>query len=235
MKYKAKPLPPVELPELRQVGKPLRRVDALGKTVGQTLYAGDYSMPNMLYAKVFRSSEPSARIKRLDVGEAKALPGVICVLTADDLTDATLTTDMPGQTGQKRRAGSDTPVLAKERVRFAGEPIALVAAETLDIAERALRLIEIEYEQLPGVFDPIEAMKPGAPVVYEPDNIVARWKTHKGDVEAGFAEADLVVENTFRMQLLDHAYIEQGRDILVAHSNVAFSIKAEEVREIRAI
>ena len=208
MKYKVKPLPRVELPELRQVGKPLRRVDALGKTVGQTLYAGDFSMPNMLHAKVFRSSESSARIKRLDVGKAEALTGVICVLTADDLADAALTTDMPGQTGQKRRAGSDAPVLAKDRVRYAGEPIALLAAETLDIAEHALRLIEIEYEQLPGVFDPLEAMKPGAPVVYEPDNIVARWKTHKGDVEAGFAEADLVVENTFRVPFIDHAYIE---------------------------
>ena len=208
MKYKVKPLPRVELPELRQVGKPLRRVDALGKTVGQTIYAGDYAMPNMLHAKVFRSSEPSARVKRLDVSKAQALPGVICVLTADDLTDATLTTDMPGQTGQKRRAGSDAPVLSKDRVRYVGEPIALVAAETLNIAERALRLIEIEYEQLPGVFDPLEAMKPGAPVVYEPDNIVARWKTHKGDLEAGFAEADLIVENTFRVPFIDHAYIE---------------------------
>ncbi len=208
MKYKAKPLPPVELPELRIVGKPLRRVDALGKTVGATVYAGDFSMPNMLYAKVFRSSEPSARIKWLDVSRARELPGVACVLTAEDLPDARLVTDMPGQTGQKRRAGSDAPVLAADRVRFAGEPIALVAAERLDIAERALELIEIEYEPLPGVFDPLEALKPGAPVVYEPDNIVARWKIRKGDVEAGFAVADTIVENTFRVPFVDHVYLE---------------------------
>ena len=82
MKHEVKPLPPVDLPELRQVGKPLRRVDALGKAVGATVYAGDFSLPNMLHAKVFRSSEPAARIKRLDVSKAKGLPGVVCVLTA---------------------------------------------------------------------------------------------------------------------------------------------------------
>ena len=110
MKYTAKPLPPVNLPELRQVGKPLRRVDALGKAVGATVYGADYSMPNMLHAKVFRSSEPSARIKRLDVSKAQALPGVVCVLTSDDAPGAKLTTDMPGQTGRAARAGSDAPV-----------------------------------------------------------------------------------------------------------------------------
>jgi CO/xanthine dehydrogenase Mo-binding subunit len=208
MKHAVKPLPPVELPALRQVGKPLRRVDAMGKAVGHTVYAGDYTMPNMLHAKVFRSSEASARIKRLDASKARELPGVVCILTAADLPDAKLTTDMPGQTGQKRRAGTDAPVLASHRVRYVGEPIALVAAETLDIAERALLLIDIEYELLPGVFDPLEALQPGAPVVYEPDNIVAHWKIRKGDVEAGFARADRIVQNTFRSQFVDHAYLE---------------------------
>jgi len=208
MTVNVKPLPPVELPELRTVGQPLRRVDALGKTVGATVYAGDFSMLQMLHAKVFRSTQPSARIKRLDVSKAQALPGVVCVLTAEDLPGGKLVTDMPGQTGQKRRAGSDAPVMATARVRFVGEAIALVAAETLDIAERALEMIEIEYEPLPGVFDPVEAMKPGAPVVYEPDNIVSRWKIRKGDVEAGFAVADEIVENTFCVPFIDHAYIE---------------------------
>lgn len=208
-RYAAKPLPPVDLPELRQVGKPLRRVDALGKAVGHTTYAGDYTMPNMLHAKVFRSTEPHARIKRLDVSQAIALPGVACVLTAADLEDAgKLTTDMPGQTGQKLRAGSDAQVLAAEIVRFVGEPIALVAAETVDVAQHALELMAIEYEPLPGVFDPIEAMKPGAPVVYQPDNVVAKWKVRRGDVDRGMAAADLIVENTFRVTFQDHAYLE---------------------------
>jgi CO/xanthine dehydrogenase Mo-binding subunit len=208
MRYKAKPLPPVELPELRTVGKPLRRVDALSKTTGATVYAGDFAMPNMLHAKVFRSSAPSALVKRLDVSKARALDGVACVLTAEDLPDARLVTDMPGQTGQKRRTGSDAPVLAADRVRFAGEPIALVGAEAPEIAEHAMELIEVEYGPLPGVFDPLEAMKPGAPVVYEPDNIVATWRIRKGDTDAGFAVADLIVENTFRVPFIDHAYIE---------------------------
>lgn len=208
MKIEVKPLPPVNLPELRQVGKPLRRIDALGKAVGATVFAGDYSMPGMLHARVLRSSEPSARIRRLDVSRARALPGVVCVLTAADLPDGKLTTDIPGQTGQKQRAGSDVPVLASEVVRFVGEAIALVAAETRSIAEQALELIEIEYEPLAGVFDPLEAMKPGAPVVHEPDNIVARWRIRRGDVEAGMAAADLIVENSFRMPFVEHAYLE---------------------------
>jgi CO/xanthine dehydrogenase Mo-binding subunit len=208
VKYQAKPLPRIQLPELRQVGKPLRRVDALGKAVGATSYAGDFTMPNMLHAKVLRSSEPSARIVRLDVSQARSLPGVVCVLTARDLPGARLTTDIPGQTGQKIRAGTDAPVLAIDSVRFVGEPIALIAAETLELAEHAMELIEIEYEAIPGIFDPQEALKPGAPILHPPDNIVARWKIRKGDVTAGMAGADLVVENTFRMPFVEHAYLE---------------------------
>lgn len=207
-KYKAKPLPEVELPDLRVVGKPLRRVDALGKTTGTTVYAGDFYMPHMLHAKVFRSSEASARITRLDVSKARELDDVVCVLTADDLPDGRLATDMPGQTGQKQRKGSDAPVLASDRVRFAGEPIALVAAETLAAAEKALDLIEIDYEPLPGVYNPEDALKPGAPVVYEPDNVVSTWKIRKGDLAAGMAVADVIVENTFCVPFIDHAYIE---------------------------
>jgi CO/xanthine dehydrogenase Mo-binding subunit len=203
-----KPLPKVQLSEMRQVGKPLRRVDALGKTTGTTVYAGDLSMPNMLHAKVFRSEKPSAHIGRLDVSKAKALDGVECVLTAADLPGVRLATDMPGQTGQEERKGSKAPVLASDRVRFLGEPIALVAAMTLEIAEQALDLIQIEYAPVPGVFDPLEAMQPGAPVVYEPDNIVASWKINNGDVDAGFAQADLIVENTYTMPFVDHAYLE---------------------------
>jgi CO/xanthine dehydrogenase Mo-binding subunit len=215
MSIQPKPLPPHNLPELRQVGKPLRRVDAMGKAVGATVYAGDFSLPLMLHAKVFRSTQACARIVRLDVSKARELPGVACVLTAADLPDVKLVSDMPGQTGQKQRSGSDVPVLAADQVRFYGEPIALVAAETLAIAERALQLIEIDYEVLPGVFDPLEALQPGATVENLPDpadpslrNVVARWAIRKGDVTAGFAEADLIVENTFRVPYQEHAFIE---------------------------
>lgn len=208
MRYTVKPLPPVELPELRQVGKPLRKVDAMGKAVGATVYAGDFSMPHMLFAKVFRSTQAPARILHMDISKARALPGVVCVLTAADLPEAKLTGDIPGQTGQKQRAGSEVPVLAQDSVRFYGEPIALVAAETLEIAERALELIEIDYEALPGVYDPLEALKPGAPVIHPPDNVVARWKIRKGNLNSGFSQADLIVENTFRVPYQEHAYLE---------------------------
>jgi CO/xanthine dehydrogenase Mo-binding subunit len=208
MRYPIKPLPPFNLPELRTIGKPLRKVDAMGKAVGATVYAGDFSMMQMLHGKVFRSKQSSARILRLDVSKARALPGVACVITGLDVPNARLVSDLPGQTGQKQRTGSDVPVLASEQVRFYGEPIALVAAETPEIADKALSLIEIDFEPLPGVYDPLEAMKPGAPVVTPPDNIVARWKIRKGDMESGFEQADLIVENTFQVPYQEHAYLE---------------------------
>jgi CO/xanthine dehydrogenase Mo-binding subunit len=208
MTVEIKPLPPVELPELRQVGKPLRRVDALGKATGATVYAGDFTMPHMLYGKIFRATEASARITRLDVSKARALPGVACVLTTAELPHPSLSQDMPGQTGQQQRAGSEVPILVIDRVRFYGEPMALIAAETPELAERALGLIEVEYERLPGVFDPAEALRPGAPIVQAPDNRVAAWTIHKGNVEAGFAQADRIIANTYRVPYQEHAYIE---------------------------
>ncbi|MFC2083141.1 xanthine dehydrogenase family protein molybdopterin-binding subunit [Candidatus Bipolaricaulota bacterium] len=203
-----KPLPETNLPALNQVGKPLRRVDALGKAVGATVYAADYSMPNMLHAKVFRSPVPSARITNLDVSKARDLPGVVCVMTGEDVHGAKLNTDLPGQTGREARSGSDAPVLATDIVRYVGEPIALVAAETIEIAEAALRLIDLQVEELPGVFDPIEAMKPGAPILFAPDNVVAEYKIRKGDLDTGMADADVIVENTFKMPFIEHAYLE---------------------------
>jgi CO/xanthine dehydrogenase Mo-binding subunit len=208
MRCKAKPLPEVNLPELRQIGKPLRRVDALGKCVCTTNYSGDYFIPNMLHGKVFRSSKPHALIKRLDISKAKALAGVACVLTAEDMPTDVLVTDMPGQTGQKRRAGSDAPVLAKKLVRYVGEPIALVAAETLAIAEKALKMIEVDYEDLPAVYDVLESMKPEAPKVFGTDNIIAQHKIRKGDIEKGFSAADLIIENTFSVPYVDVAPLE---------------------------
>src|SRR5512140_1538070 len=101
MKYPVNPLPPVDLPVLRTVGKPLRKVDAMGKAVGATVYAGDFSLPQMLHGKVFRANLSSARITRLDVSKARALPGVACVIIGADVPNARLVSDMPGQTGQK--------------------------------------------------------------------------------------------------------------------------------------
>ena len=193
--------------QFRQVGKPLTRTDAPGKVTGRTPYAGDYAMPGMLHMRVLRADIASARLARLDVSRARALAGVACVLTAADMPDRTAATDIPGQTGQKR-LDTDQPILVKERVRYFGEPLALIAAETRDLAEQAADLIEVELEPIPGVYDPLEALKPGAALVYGADNIVAERRIRKGDIEAGFAAADLIVENTYRTPFQEHAFLE---------------------------
>ena len=199
--------PPRPNVRLRQVGRPLTRTDAPGKVAGRTPYAGDYTMPDMLHLRVVRADLASARLARLDVSKARALEGVACVLTAEDLPDRTASTDIPGQVGRKR-LDTGQQILVRERVRYFGEPLALVAAETRDVADHAVELVEVELEPIPGVYDPMEAMQPGAPVVTEPDNVVAERRIRKGDVEAGFAEADVIVENTFRTPFQEHAFLE---------------------------
>ena len=191
----------------RQVGRPLTRTDAPGKVTGRTPYAGDYVMPGMLHMRVVRADIASAGLVRLDVSRARALEGVACVLTAADLPDRTASTDIPGQVGRKR-LDTGQQVLVRERVRYFGEPLALIAAETRDIADHAMELVEFELEPIPGVYDPLEAMKPGAPIVTAPDNIVAERRIVKGDVEAGFAVADVIVENTYRTPFQEHAFLE---------------------------
>ena len=199
--------PPRPNVRLRQVGRPLTRTDAPGKVAGRTPYAGDYTMPDMLHLRVVRADLASARLARLDVSKARALEGVACVLTAEDLPDRTASTDIPGQVGRKR-LDTGQQILVRERVRYFGEPLALVAAETRDVADHAVELVEVALDPVPGVYDPMEAMQPGAPVVTEPDNVVAERRIRKGDVEAGFAEADVIVENTFRTPFQEHAFLE---------------------------
>lgn len=207
-----------------QVGKPVVRTDAAGKATGKTPYAGDYVMPGMLHAKVLRSPEASARLVHLDVSKARALDGVVCILTANELPDRLAPTDIPGQTGQARMK-TDQQILVRERVRYHGEPLALIAADSPDIAERAASLIEYKLEPLPAVFDPVEAMKPGAPIVQGDDNIVARHVIKKGDVEAGFAAADLIVERTYRTQFIEHAFLEPEVGLAWIDENEVINIR----------
>lgn len=213
------------LPELRHIGKPLPRIDAMGKVTGATKYAGDFVMPNMLYAKVLRAKYPSAKILRVDVTKARALAGVVAVLTADDLPGDQVATDIPGVTGTAKRAGTDAPILARDRVRFMGEALAIVAAEELSIAERALELIEVEYEAFPAVFTPEDAMKEGAPVVTEPDNIVARWRIVQGDADAAMRDAEVIVERTYKTQFIDHAYLEPEAGLAWVDENGVLTIR----------
>ncbi|MBI2461194.1 MAG: xanthine dehydrogenase family protein molybdopterin-binding subunit, partial [Candidatus Rokubacteria bacterium] len=151
---------------LRLIGRPVARHDALDKVAAATAYAADWSMPGMLHGAVLRSPYPSARIRRLDLARARAIPGVAAVLTAKDVPRNALWTDVPGQTTPVGPLRARLYVLAEERVRYQGEPVALVAAESEELARLALEAIEVEYEPLPGVFDPARALEPESGVAW---------------------------------------------------------------------
>jgi CO/xanthine dehydrogenase Mo-binding subunit len=180
------------------VGKSVPREDGVPKVTGQAVYAADIQMPGMLHGKVLLSTQPHALVKSIDTSDARRMPGVRAVLTAADI---------PGE-NVYGIAFPDQQVLAGEKVRFVGEPVALVAADEPDQAEAAVRRIRVEYEPLPAVFDPLSALKPGAPAVHDGGNLVLHTKVRKGNVERGFAEADVVVEHIYQTQGQDHAPIE---------------------------
>ncbi len=174
------------MPELVHVGHSLPKEDALAKAVGDTIYGDDLHLPGELIGKVIRAGQIPASIKKIDTSKALALPGVHCVLTAGDI---------PG-----KNAGRYPyyPVLARETVRFTGDAVALVAAESQDIVEEAARLVEIDYEPLPGLYE-FKNLE---------GEVVCDWKTEKGDIEAGFREADIIVENVYFAASVDHGFIE---------------------------
>ncbi|MBB5047292.1 xanthine dehydrogenase molybdopterin-binding subunit B/aerobic-type carbon monoxide dehydrogenase small subunit (CoxS/CutS family) [Rhodopseudomonas rhenobacensis] len=184
----------------KYIGVNVRRIDAPSKVTGALRYAGDMVLPNMLHVQVLRSPHPHARIVSIDVTDAEGLPGVEGIVTS---------VDVPGQDGFGVFV-SDQPVMARDKVRYVGEPVVAIAAESLAQARRAIAKVRVEYEMLPAVFDPDEAMKEGAPIVhdYAPDNIVKHIPIRKGDIEAGFAQADLIVEQTYETQQVEHAYLE---------------------------
>lgn len=190
----------IELPALGDnvVGSSVPRVDGVPKVTGQAKFADDLSFPNMLYAKVLRSAHAHALIKGISTERAKALEGVVAVLTADDV---------PGRNGYGIHI-KDQPVLAKDKVRCFGDAVAVVAAESLEIAEKALELIEVDYEPLPGVFTVEDALKPDAPKIHPNGNLILHRKVYKGDIEKGFKEADVIIEDRFKTPMIEHAYIE---------------------------
>ena len=190
------------------IGKRKSGLDERDKVLGKVIFADDFTLPGMLYGKVFRSTRPSARIKRLDVSRARTLEGVVCVLTAEDVPNNESVKNVVGQTTEVGLLEATNQVLARDRVRYFGEAIALVAAETLEAAKEAVELIEVEYEDLPAVFDPLEARKAGAPKIHGENNVIASWKLRKGDVDKGFFQADVIVENTYRTPRQEHAHLE---------------------------
>jgi CO/xanthine dehydrogenase Mo-binding subunit len=212
-------------PLLRLVGRPLPRHDALDKVTAATAYAADWGMPGMLHATVLRSPYPSARIVKLDTKRAAALPGVAAVLTAKDVPRNTLATDVPGQTTAVGPLRATLHVLAVERVRHQGEPVALVAAETLEQARAAAEAIEVQYEPLPGVFDPRAALAPDAPRVHEAGNLLAHWRIARGDPAAAFARAAVTIEGEYTTQFVDAAYLEPESGVAWIDSDGVITIR----------
>ena len=193
------------------IGLPIVRAEGPDKVSGKALYAADVVLPGMLWGKVLRSPFPHAKIVHIDTSRARSMTGLHAVLTAQDLPD--------------RRVGrllKDIPVLARDRVLFVGEKVVAVAAEDPDIAEEALLQVDVEYEDLPAVFDSLEAMGPSAPLlhegmasyeglpqpIYDIPNVFAHNSWKKGDVDQGFHESDLIFEHTFDLQLMHQGYIE---------------------------
>jgi CO/xanthine dehydrogenase Mo-binding subunit len=224
-------------PTFRVVGQRVARPDAVDKVFGLTRYADDFALAGMLHAKVVRSTRPSARLLRVDPSRAAAVPGVRAVLTARDVPHNVLFSDVPGQTTAVGPLRARTQVLADEVVRFLGEPIALVAAETEEAAEEAARLVAVEYADLPGVFDPEAALRPDAPQLEPTGNVISRWKIRRGDVEAGFREADVVVERTYRTPFVDHAFIEPEAGVawLDEHGVITIRVATQVIEHFRDV
>ena len=195
---------PIEtlVPKARQqtpaVGQRATRPDARLHGLGQTRYINDLAVPNMLHARIKRAGVASARIVRIDTSQAAAMPGVMAVLTGSEIPVNSFGPSL-----------QDQPVLAAGRVFHAGDGVAAVAAVTEQIAADALERIVVEYEALPAVFDPLEALKDDAPRVHPPDSNVYATKTiRKGDVDAAMAGAYRVFEGRYRTQMIEHASIE---------------------------
>ncbi|MCH8012942.1 MAG: molybdopterin-dependent oxidoreductase [Candidatus Marinimicrobia bacterium] len=176
--------------ELAVVGKSLPRKDSFDKVTGRARYTDDIHLPNMLYGKILTSPYSHARILNIDTQKAEVLQGVKAILTGKNVPDIFYGVSP---------ARYDEHILAKEKVCYVGDEVAAVAAIDEETCQKALELIEVEYEELPAVFDPIEAMQDGAPLILEryPNNINTRVDWNFGDVEKGFKEADLVLSDTY--------------------------------------
>ena len=198
------------MPEYHAIGSPTPRVEGVEKITGTARYAADQSLPGMLHGRLLHSPRAHARIVRIDASAARALPGVHAVITGEDVGDRLY-----------GRRIKDMPVLARGRVRYSGERLAAVAAESSEIARRAVDLIEVEYEDLAAVFDVPEALADGAPQLHPdyatypggreldaPSNGYFHTVSDRGDIHAAFAGADVVVENSFRTPRVHQAYLE---------------------------
>jgi len=179
------------------VGKRIPKIDAEQQVTGESRYAQDFFRPDMLVAKAVRSQHAHARILNIETNRARQHPGVKAVITAQDIPYNRF-----GVTHQ------DQPVLADEKVRCYGDTVAVVAATSWEAAEEAARLIEVDYDPLPAVFDPVEAMKPESPKVHGDNNLASHLKIRSGDVEQGWKESDIIIEEKITTQMVEHVHVE---------------------------
>jgi aldehyde oxidoreductase len=180
------------------VGESVMRKDAWAKVTGALQYADDLYAPGMLHARALRSAYPHAEVLSVDTTEAEKVPGVIAVLTAKDV---------PG-CNRFGLIDADQPVLADDRVRYVGDAVACVYAETVAAAEEALSKIKVGCRDLEVVSTPQRALEPDAPLIHEDGNVLVEHHVRKGDVEAAFKQADVIVENTYYTPFVEHAYLE---------------------------
>jgi len=180
------------------IGQPVIRNDVLDKVTGRLKFPGDLNMEGQLHAKMLWSERPHARI-HIDTSEAESVPGVVAVFTGKDVPNNEFGLIFP-----------DQPVFSYEIVRSVGDPIAMVVAETEEIAAQACKLIRVTYDDLPVVTDPREAMKPDAPLVHEEKgtNVLQSYRIRKGDIQKGFAQADVIVEDDYFTPLTEHAFMQ---------------------------
>jgi xanthine dehydrogenase molybdenum-binding subunit len=192
--------------EYAVVGKRMPLLDAAEKTTGRALFTVDMELPGMLHASILRSPHAHARVLRIDTSGAERLAGVKAVLSKNNAPRSRIPATLGGP---KERIAFD------EKVRYVGDEVAAVAAVSKGVAEQALKLIRVDYEVLPAVFDPEEAQRPGAPLIHEEKerNIAASIETRAGDIEAAFREADYVFEETFRTSSQRHASMETHASI----------------------
>src|SRR5499433_2065989 len=202
------------------VGTRTIRPDGVDKVTGRARFGADFNLPGQLIGKVLRSPHPHARIVSIDTSKAQALPGVKAVITRDDFADQSSEFIPAGEMMMNYRDVVRN-VLAREKALYEGHAVAAVAATSTVIARRALKLIDVKYEVLPHVIDAAEAMRPDAPLLHEdmftmgvepkperPSNIAKRVEIGQGDIAAGFAKADVIVERDFKTQPVHQGYIE---------------------------
>ena len=222
------------------VGKPITRQEGPDKVSGNFQYAADVNLPGMIWGKVLRSPYPHAKIVKIDISRASQLPGVHAIITGEDTKGM--------RVGRLIR---DVPLLAEDRVRFVGEKVAAVAAIDADTAEEAIGLIDVEYEPLPAIFNPVDAIAPGSPLVHEGSpsfqagsssvepqgNILDLSTWSNGDLDQGFKDSDFIFEHTFTTTWVHQGYMEpyacvvninnEGRIEVWANNKVPFTLRRQ--------